>query len=313
MSRSTRHCKGRAPSLLAMARPAHVIRLPQHLRKFSVVEGDPDLFGTRCISFATALLCMVACLGLGATSAIDDRIQWTFELAIVLIALFVSMAASAIVMTREGIKAGAWFHVDQIGLWYGTGKLSDSNALSAGRRILWDEIVGKPDAGCDVRTEYQTSRSFTKNFVFWRRLATGEIVEQRIPMRLTSNAMRCIRFRNRDALIVAILRGLAGRGLRFDLDVFVDAGVHPETWRPMKRPRRMLNLLYAASSLLSAWFVMQCVLTWPVWATIGGMVVVFSAAIFLGYVLWVCRYRDLTGIVCFEAHASTTPHSGKSR
>lgn len=117
MSRNTRQCKGRAPPLLAMARPARVIRLPQHLRKFSVVEGNPDLFGTRCISFATALLCMVACLGLGATFAIDDRIQWTFELAIVLIALFVSMAASAIVMTREGIKAGAWFHVDEIGLW----------------------------------------------------------------------------------------------------------------------------------------------------------------------------------------------------
>lgn len=81
----------------------------------------------------------------------------------------------------------------------------------------------------------------------------------------------------------------------------------------MKRPRRMLHLLYAASSLLSVWFVMQCVLTWPVWATIGGMVVVFSVAIFLGYALWVSRYRNLTGIVRFESHASTTPHSGKSR
>ncbi|WP_174939396.1 hypothetical protein [Burkholderia lata] len=266
-----------------------------------MVDGIPDLFGTRGIGFAMALLCLVACLGLGTACAIDDRIQWTSELAIVLSALLFLMVGAAIAMAREGIKAGAWFHVDEGGLWYGTGKLSDSDALSAGRRIYWDEIVEKPDAACDVRTECRTFRSYTKDFVFWHRLATGEIVEQRIPMRLTSDAMRCVRFKNRDALIVAILRGLAGRGLRFHLDVFVDAGVHPETWMPMKRPRRMLHLLYAMSGLLSAWFVIQCALTWPVWATIGGMLVVSLAVIIVGHLLWACRYRDLVGTVCFEA------------
>jgi len=278
-----------------------IIRLPPHLREIPEVMGIPDLFSTRCICFVSALLCLVACLGLGVAFVSDNRIQWTSELSIVVIMWLALIAGSVVALMRAGGKAGAWFCVDATGMWYGTGRLSTIGVSSSGTCIKWDEIVAKPGDSCDVRTEFQTSRSFTKNFVFWCRRETGEIVEQRIPMRLTSNFLRCVRFRNRDDLTVAMLRGLASRpGLRFHLDVFVDAGIHPETWMPMKRPRRMMLLLSVVSALASALFIMHAVLSLPAWMTICGMLVVSIVVGALGYAIWAYHYGDLVGVASFD-------------
>ncbi|WP_156441486.1 MULTISPECIES: hypothetical protein [unclassified Burkholderia] len=305
VSRNSPRCKKKqfVPSDIPVVDSSRVIRLPKHMLGIPVVDGIPDLLSTRCINFAMALFCLIGFLGVAVALVMDNRIQWTVELGIVVGVLILLMAGSAIALTREGLKAGAWFRIDEVGLSYGTGTLSEGDVLSTGERINWDEIVHKPNAGCDVRTEYRTYRSFTKNFVLWRRLATGEIVEHRIPMRLTSNIERCVRFKNHDALTVAILRGLASQSsLRFDLDVFVDAGVNPETWMPMKRPRWMAKCSYALSSLLGVLFVMQFVLTLSIWMTIGGMLAVSAIASLLGNALWKGCYRDLTGIVRFDGH-----------
>lgn len=278
-----------------------VIPLPAHLREIPSLDGVPELLGTRCVCFGLALVFLALTLGIPAGFAADQTVNVSPGQAILLLTIIGLLGSMTFLFVRAGLNAGAWFHVDATGMRYGVGR-SPVHDPTGGTRIDWSEIVGKADRRYDVHTDFQTSQSLTKNLLFWRRLPGGEIVEHRLPMRLTSDIVRCMRFRNHDALIVAVLRGLASRpGLRFDMDVFIDAGVHPETWEPMKRPHLMFNLFGILSAVIACAFIWRFALVLPAWAMIASMLVVMFAVVWIGVSVWSRRFPDLNGVLSFDA------------
>ncbi len=75
---------------------------------------------------------------------------------------------------------------------------------------------------------------------FGYKMPDGTQSEYSLPMSLRERGMQCLWFVNADALRIALLQNMAARSnLRFDPDIFVEAGIDPETWHLMPKPRKV--------------------------------------------------------------------------
>lgn len=265
------------------------------------VSGDPALGGTRWLCFGVAVPCAVFALWLpvAATSAMD-RLSPRHQLlvGVLVIALMAVAIAGVVRLLRMGLKAGAWVRVDEHGFGYGTTR--------PGFDVAWARIVRHPDRSHDIGiAPTHRSEVLMPRLTFWCRGDDGTLVQRSFPLQLRDNAFRCLRFRNGHAVRVALLQRLAAMGLRFSPEVFVEAAVDPETWRPMAWPRRR-DWLAVIVALAAVFLAVQ--VTWPA----AGMVVCVFAI--LGLCLWgtlASRRSDprLSRILVFRTRVDQAPES----
>ena len=216
-----------------------------------IVDGIADLRGTRCLCFGAAVpfLGFAFWLPVAAAGA-PNRNPGSDGLIMLLIAMAVALAAGlAVNLIRRGLHPGAWFQVSASGIGYGDGP-GPARATDVGnaRMIAWEHVVRNPERAYDIGTSSMRYRALNPRMTFWYRMPEGSLVERSLPLQLREDVLRCLRFRNAHAVRVAMLQHLARReGLRFHPDVFVEAGIDPETWQAMKTPRRILWLAAAAT------------------------------------------------------------------
>jgi hypothetical protein len=204
------------------------------------VDGVPDLIATRGLCFGLAALFLVVAMGLPAAFVLSPpQSDLPPMVPILLLACSALAMILVLIFARTGLRARAWFSVGPSGFHYGDGDVDLEKDPHGGTSIAWREIASNPAAVCDVRLVVTTPHRglpVTK-IGFWTSSGDGGLVERSISMALIANRLSCVRFLNADAVRVALLRGMAARpGLRFDPDVFLKAGVEPETWRPIRKP-----------------------------------------------------------------------------
>lgn len=264
------------------------------------VDGIPDLAGTRWLCFGAAVLCFFFTFWLPvAVIGAADRFSPNNTLLVGLL-VFIAMALSGamtVYLVRAGLAAGAWFRVDGEGFGYGAGpsgaaKVSDG----AGAPISWSQIERRPERRFDVGiAAMHRSEVLSPRMTFWYRSDDGTLTQRSVPLQLRDDVLGCLRFRNGHAVRVALLQGLARQGLRFSPDVFAEAGVDPESWRPMKSPR--LTQWLAVIATLAVIFLTVRV----TWSTTQ---IVFCTLAIIGFGYWATvalarRDPRLTGIIAF--------------
>jgi hypothetical protein len=190
------------------------------------------------LCFGLAALFLVVAVGLPASFAFSPPADLDPVVPILLLVCSALAMVLVFIFTRTGLRAGAWFSINASGFHYGDGRVSRGGDEGKGTSIAWDSIVHNADAACDVHLIWITPHRGlpVARIGFWVRASGGDLVESSIPMALIANRLSCMRFLNADAVRVSLLRGMAARpALRFHPDVFVQAGIDPETWRPMDR------------------------------------------------------------------------------
>ncbi|MFM0592436.1 hypothetical protein [Paraburkholderia dilworthii] len=233
-----------------------IVALPAHLREIPSCNGIPDLFTTYCLNIGLMLLFSVAFAGMLCLPFYDPSFFRAGIIMAVLWLILLGLIAWMVVIFIRGIRRpGVWFQVDPVGFRYGNGKSPDP-AQPTEKRIEWSEVVANHSLSCDVTYNAPSKVTMSAaNFEFWRRVVRKPAERYVLPKSLTDydsekDGIRCVRFKNRHALMVAILCGLAHQGLRFDLDTFIASGIHPETWQRLKSPWRSAAVYFFVVSLL---------------------------------------------------------------
>lgn len=274
-----------------------VVVLPAHLREIPPCDGVPDLLSTYCVNGGLALLFTVMLtvgIYMPLTEAsffhgnLIEAVSWFFLLTLV---------AWMIVIFIRGIRnAGVWFQVDSVGFRYGV-RRSPEPSSAMQQTVVWDEIAANPSLRYDV-TYIMPSRFSVPSacFEFWKRGARKGLERRTLPKSLfrydfEREGIRCVRFKNRRAILISVLCGLAHQGLRFDPNVFVMAGIHPETWQRLRQSWKY----FIICSLL---FLLFGILAFEDMGKIS-LVFIFTAWFFyFGYFWTEGRYRsspDMTG------------------
>jgi hypothetical protein len=281
-----------------------IVALPaRYWRDYPPQKGVPDVFGTRVVCLAVALIFLVMLVGLATALALDDSHSAMSRnplVAILFLLVFALMAACVFLFCRYAVRAGAWFEVDDTGIAYGEGRRGPEKET----RIAWADIVRAPVTVYDVGTRYGHSKSVTKDLWFWHRLPTGEIRRHSLPLRLTNNVLACLRYKNQDMLLRAIVLRLAAvKGIRFHAEVFVDGAIDPDTWQPMNKPRRELWISTIVAVGLFSWVIFGLSDVWSPAALVAGGIAFLVICGFVFSWFWRGRYPDLAGIVVFRVDA----------
>lgn len=283
-----------------MQTPSLKFTLPPTDEAQMPIEGEPDLAATRLLCFGTAALCafFAGWLPMAAVHE-SDRLSPEAVLPVGFLVLVAMVLAGgmAFFLARAGRTAGAWFRVDGDGFAYGPGlRHAGPGPERAGTHMAWSQIERQPQDSCDVRiASMHRSEVLNPHLAFWCRSSTGELVRRTVSLQWRDDVLACVRFRNAHALKVAVLQGMAAQGLRFSGDVFVEAAVDPETWQPMKWPRRTQWLVVYGT----LGFILLTVRT--AWS--AGVMALYTLAIMgLGYGVMAALTRSdarLTGVVSF--------------
>ncbi len=211
-----------------------------------------------------------------------------------------AMTAMSVLLIREGFRTGAWFTVGSAGIHYGNGRLDPQKNM--GTQIEWQEIVRNPETSCDITIRHEGTYGNLKvpGIKFWRCTQQGKLVERTIPLWLTENMLKCFRFGNAQEVRIALLQGLAGcPGLRFHPDVFVEAGVDPQTWKSMRRPEIVdWSILMFA---LAIWFAFALTMldTLPFIALFASFLAILGIAVLISTRFHRVAYPGFTDSICF--------------
>ncbi|WP_198788589.1 hypothetical protein [Variovorax sp. IB41] len=284
--------------------PAHVL---EALAQAGPLEGVPDLRATRLfIGGFVALFASIA-VGLGTAAVLqDDGSNARGNEAVLMLlglALFALLGGGIWYLLRQLPRVGdGVFRIDAQGMRWGD--------PASPRVMAWRDVCRAPVGLCDVKTEFVSSEAIVKRLVFQQAVRGDESGEVRLPLALTADTGRVLRFRNRAALLRALLLHLATQPrprLRFDAEVFIDAGIDPQTWQPMPAPRRWMWL----STLVGLVPVLAVIVLWPVGEHIGWMVVamVLAMGAGAGAMGWFMhrRYPGLQGLFEFETAPGAAP------
>jgi hypothetical protein len=284
--------------------PAHVL---EALAQAGPLEGVPDLRATRLfIGGFVALFASIA-VGLGTAAVLQD--DWSNArgneaiLMLLGLALFALLGGGIWYLLRQLPRVGEGvFRIDAQGMRWGD--------PASPRVMAWGDVCRAPVGLCDVKTEFASSEAIVKRLVLQQAARGGESGEVRLPLALTVDTARVLRFRNRAALLRALLLHLATQPrprLRFDAEVFIDAGIDPQTWEPMPAPRRWMWL----STLVGLVPVLAVIFLWPVGEHIGWMVaaMVLAMGAGAGAMGWFMhrRYPGLQGLFEFETAPGAAP------
>lgn len=294
----------RAVASRVLTVPAHVL---EALAQAGPLEGVPDLRATRLfIGGFVALFASIA-VGLGTAAVLqDDGSNARGNEAVLMLlglALFALLGGGIWYLLRQLPRVGdGVFRIDAQGMRWGD--------PASPRVMAWRDVCRAPVGLCDVKTEFVSSEAIVKRLVFQQAVRGDESGEVRLPLALTADTGRVLRFRNRAALLRALLLHLATQPrprLRFDAEVFIDAGIDPQTWQPMPAPRRWMWL----STLVGLVPVLAVIVLWPVGEHIGWMVVamVLAMGAGAGAMGWFMhrRYPGLQGLFEFETAPGAAP------
>jgi hypothetical protein len=283
--------------------PAHVL---EALAQSDPLDGVPDLRSTRLfIGGCVGLFALIAVSLVAAAVLQDDWSNARGNEAILMflgLVLFAGLGGGLWYLLRQFSRVGEGvFRIDAEGMRWG-----DPVSPQA---VAWREVCRARTGFCDVKTEFVSSEAIVKRLVFQQAARGSECKEVRLPLALTVDTGRVLRFRNRAALLRALLLHLATQPrprLRFDAEVFIDAGIDPQTWEPMPAPRRWMWL----SSLGALVPVLAVIVLWPVGEHVGWMVVAIVLAMVAGAgaMGWFMhqRYPGLQGLFEFETLPGST-------
>ena len=288
-----------------LAVPAPVL---EALEQAGPLEGVPDLRATRLLVGGLIAVFALVALSLGAAVMLEgegSNIQGN-EAVVVLVGLVLA----------AGLGGGLWHLVRQFSRVGGGMFRIDSTGLRWGdpaspRGVAWRDVRRTSAGFCDVKTEFASGEAIVKRLVFQQQAAGGcGIAEIKLPLALTVDAGRVLRFRNRAVLLRALLLRLATQPeprLRFAAEVFIDAGIDPETWEPMLAPRRWMWL----SSVGALLPVLPVIFLWPPGVHAGWMVAAMVLAMVAGAgaMGWFMfqRYPGLQGVFEFETAPGPLP------
>ncbi|WP_321846590.1 hypothetical protein [Paraburkholderia bannensis] len=289
--------------------PTRTLPLPARCAQpLTRVEGVPDLLTTRLVSAVMLLFCVGFGVGLAWAIAIDKTITVGPVLGLLLLLLYAVLVWMGAIAVDALVHAGAWFVVDETGFRYGFGKRQGAARTAVETRVDWQNIVVNPRERYDVSTDFATRQALVKNLLLWQRKPSGDVVQTSLRLGLAGNDVLCLRFHNRAEVVTAILAGLARRpGLRFDSEVFVDAGVNPETFAPMKSPRRIEYTLIIACCLAMFAFIYRFADTLPAWLLFAGSFGILVGGCGVLAFAWQRRYPGLTGTIGYGSTPELTP------
>ncbi len=280
--------------------PAHVL---EALAQAGPLEGVPDLRSTRLfIGGFVGLFALIAVSLVAAAVLQDDWSSARGNEAILMLlglVLFAGLGGGLWYLLRQFSRVGeGMFRIDAQGMRWGE--------PASPQAVAWREVCRARMGFCDVKTEFVSSEAIVKRLVFQQAARGSETREIRLPLALTVDTGRVLRFRNRAALLLHFATQPRPR-LRFDAEVFIDAGIDPQTWEPMLAPRRWMWL----SSLGALVPVLAVIFLWPVGEHVGWMVVtiVLAMAAGAGAMGWFMhqRYPGLQGLFEFETLPGSTP------
>jgi hypothetical protein len=304
VARDAMSSASRAVASRVLTVPAHVL---EALAQAGPLEGVPDLRATRLfIGGFVALFASIA-VGLGTAAVLQD--DWSNArgneaiLMLLGLALFALLGGGIWYLLRQLPRIGeGMFRIDAQGMRWGD--------PASPRVMAWRDVRRAPVGLCDVKTEFVSSEAIVKRLVFQQAVRGDESDEVRLPLALTADTGRVLRFRNRAALLRALLLHLATQPkprLRFDAEVFIDAGIDPQTWQPMPAPRRWMWL----STLVGLVPVLAVIVLWPEGEHIGWMVaaMVLAMGAGAGAMGWFMhrRYPGLQGLFEFETAPGAAP------
>jgi hypothetical protein len=284
--------------------PAHVL---EALAQSGPLDGVPDLRSTRLFIGSFVGLFALIAVSLVAAAVLQD--DWSNAHGNEAILMFLGLVLFA------GLGGGLWYLLRQFSRVGGGMFRIDAQGVRWGdpaspRVVAWGEVRRARTGFCDVKTEFVSSEAIVKRLVFQQVSRGSETRDVRLPLALTVDTGRVLRFRNRAALLRALLLHLATQPrprLRFDAEVFIDAGIDPQTWEPMPAPRRWMWL----SSLGALVPVLAVISLWPVGEHVGWMVVAIVLAMVAGAgaMGWFMhqRYPGLQGLFEFETLPGSTP------
>jgi hypothetical protein len=291
-----------APQVLAV--PAHVL---ESLVQSGPVEGVPDVTATRLLLGSLVAFFALIALSLGAAAVLQD--DWSnvhgneAAVALAVVALIAALGGGIWYLLRQFARVGRGsIRIDAEGMRWGDPALPQS--------LAWHQVRRARTGLQDVKTEFMSSDAIVKRLVFLRAEGEGRTVEVRLPLALTMDAPRVLRFRNRAALMRALLLRLATQPkprLRFAAEVFIDAGIDPQTWEPMLAPRRWMWF----SSVAALLPVLAVFFFWPPGKHVGWMVAALVLAMLAGAgaMGWFMhqRYPGLQGVFEFETPSGAVP------
>jgi hypothetical protein len=283
--------------------PAHVL---EALAQSGPLDGVPDLRSTRLfIGGLVGLFALIAVSLVAAAVLQDDGSNAHGNEAMLMLlglVLFAGLGGGLWYLLRQFPRVGEGvFRIDAQGMRWGD--------PASPQAVAWREVCRVRTGFCDVKTEFVSSEAIVKRLVFQQASRGSETRDVRLPLALTVDTGRVLRFRNRAALLRALLLHLATQPrprLRFDAEVFIDAGIDPQTWEPMPAPRRWMWL----SSLGALVPVLAVIFLWPVGEHVGWMVVAIVLAMVAGAgaMGWFMhqRYPGLQGLFEFETLPGST-------
>lgn len=318
MARKSRKSQPIAARAMAPARAANthtaalrVLEVPAHvleaLAREGPMEGVPDLTATRLLLGGLVAFFALLALSLGAAVLLQD--DWSNLHG------NEGIVALAVLALVAGLGGGLWYLLRQFA-HVGQGSIRiDAEGMRWGdpalpQAVAWREVCRVRTGLQDVKTEFTSSDAIVKRLVFHRAAGGGETMDVKLPLALTMDAPRVLRFRNHAALVRALLLRLATQPrprLRFAAEVFIDAGIDPQTWEPMLAPRRWMWL----SSLAALLPVLAVFLFWPLGEHVGWMIAALVLAMLAGAgaMGWFMdqRYPGLQGVFEFETPAGPVP------
>lgn len=265
------------------------------------LEGIPDIPATRrvCLGWAAALLALVFVLGANLNAG---RAPWVQGMMVVMMS---AAFAGAIRLVHHGLHAGkVWLRIDETGVYSGRGTSPSSADLIS---LAWKDLAIQTYLPHDVGIA-DPSRSLLseQHMGYWYRNGDGVLVSKGLPLS-SSASVRCARYVNHDALMLAMLQHLAIQpGLRLDASLFVLAGVDPYTWRNSNAPRRSLMLNSLLTVALAIALPLLLMRWWPLMglavmvASIAGGTVYMTRA-------WQRAYPGASGPLVFDALEAAEP------
>ena len=296
-----------APQVVAsrvLTVPAHVL---EALAQSGPLDGVPDLRSTRLFIGGFVGLFALIAVSLMAAAVLQD--DWSNArgneamLMLLGLVLFAGLGGGLWYLLRQFSRVGGgMFRIDAQGMRWGD--------PTSPQVMAWREVCRARTGFCDVKTEFVSSEAIVKRLVFQQAEQGSETRDVRLPLALTVDTGRVLRFRNRAALLRALLLHLATQPrprLRFAAEVFIDAGIDPQTWESMPAPKRWMWL----SSLGALVPVLAVIVLWPVGEHVGWMVVAIVLAMVAGAgaMGWFMhqRYPGLQGLFEFETPPGATP------
>jgi hypothetical protein len=281
------------------------IQLPSADELVGPVEGIPDVIGTRWVCLGSALV--FAGFAIWLPIACADRIEANLDVGTLLLITLASVGCVvvAIFLCRAARNAGGCFSVTNTHLAFGFGRSCLQPGAEGNTRIPWENLTTDPSSGFDVSLDSPSRYNIlAPSLIIWCRTESDHPQKRFIPLALTGDRLRCLRFRNRRTVQLAMLQMLARRGLRFDPWVFASASIDPATWQP--RPGPTLMLWFAALAVIGAMFgwTWSVADSWSPESMVVGDVLFFAVGLWIFKRLFDAAYRDLDHpiVFCPENH-----------